>query len=173
LREVGSSADGAVVENVTIAVADPPELMVTDCPELQFASEGKPVQFGVIMTAPLLVNPFCDTNVSCVDPDCPGAETVTVVGFAEIEKPGGPVTVTVRGADVELAKFVLPPKLAVIWSCPAGRDVVVNTAWPFDKATDPRSVFPPLVLKNTTPPKGVGPPGGEVTTVAVNVTLCP
>jgi hypothetical protein len=84
-REFGAIADGAIVVKVTIAVAVPPAAMLTDDVELPLASEGKPEQTGASATIPLLVKSFCDVNVSVVDPDCPGDEIGTVVGFAVTE----------------------------------------------------------------------------------------
>jgi hypothetical protein len=84
-RESGVITDGAIVAKVTMAVAIPPAAMLTDDVELQLASEGKPEHTGAIATIPLLVKSFCDVNVRVVNPDCPGDEIVTVVGFAVME----------------------------------------------------------------------------------------
>ena len=92
-RKPGATAEGAVVLNVSVAVTEPFAGIVTEAPELQLDSDGRPVHVGATVTAPLLVNPFCDVNVSVVEPDCPGAVTGTVVGFAEIVNVGVGVTV--------------------------------------------------------------------------------
>jgi hypothetical protein len=95
LRQFGAADDGAVVVNVTVAVALPFVAIVTVAPELQLASDGRPEHTGVIITGPLLVNPFCAVNVSVAVPDCPGEEIFTVVGFAEIVNVGAGPTVSV------------------------------------------------------------------------------
>ena len=94
LREAGITADGAVVWQVTVAVALPFVGIVTDAPELHVVSEGRPETVGVIVTAPLLLNPFCPVKVSTVDPDAPGALTGIVVGFALIVNVGPGFTVS-------------------------------------------------------------------------------
>jgi hypothetical protein len=84
-----------------MAVAVPLAGMVTDAAELQRDPFGRPEQTGVTVTAPLLVNPFCDVNVNVVEPVCPGLGTGTVVGFAEIVKLGAALTVSVMLLEVE------------------------------------------------------------------------
>jgi hypothetical protein len=98
-RQSGTNDDAAVVVNVIIAVAVPFTGIVTEAPELQLVSDGRPAHTGLIVTGPLLLNPFCAVKVSVVVPACPGAKMVTVVGFAEIVKfgPGVTGTVSVRG----------------------------------------------------------------------------
>ncbi len=69
--------------------------MVTDAPELQRDPFGRPEQTGVMVTAPLLVKPFCDVNVNVVEPVCPGLGTGTVVGLAVTVNVGAGFTVSV------------------------------------------------------------------------------
>jgi hypothetical protein len=94
LRDAGIADDGAVVRNVTVAVAVPFAGMVIEEPELHVVSEGKPEHIGAIVTAPPLLNPFCAVNVSTVDPIPPGALTGIVVGFAITVNVGAGVTVS-------------------------------------------------------------------------------
>jgi ABC-type sulfate transport system permease subunit len=73
------------------------------CPlMLQLVSNGKPEHVGATVTLPLLLNPFCAVNVRVVDPDCPGAATLTVVGFAVTVNVGAGVTLSATVA-LELA----------------------------------------------------------------------
>ena len=68
--------------------------------KLQLLSDGKPLHIaGESVTLPALLNPFWAVKVSVVDPDCPGAATLIVVGFAATVKVG-PVTVKVAKVGV-------------------------------------------------------------------------
>jgi len=58
-----------MVLKVSVAVALPFAEMLTDAPELQLDSDGRPEHTGVIVTLPLLLNPFWPVNVSVVEPD--------------------------------------------------------------------------------------------------------
>lgn len=69
--------------------------------KLQFDSDGNnehPAETVKLMPA----RPFCDVNVSTVDPVCPGALTLIAVGFAVTVNVGGGVTVSAIAGDVEL-----------------------------------------------------------------------
>jgi hypothetical protein len=69
--------------------------MFTTAIEMQLDSLGRPEHMGVIVTLPLLANPFSPVIVSIVVPDCPGAEILMVVGFATTVNVGAGFTVTV------------------------------------------------------------------------------
>ena len=68
-------------------------LRVTEAGEkLQLLSDGNPVQeVGAKLSVP--VNPFMAVNVSVVEPEPPGLETMIVSGFAAMVKSGAAVTV--------------------------------------------------------------------------------
>jgi len=102
LRDAGTTEDGAIVTNVSIAVAVPFVASVIIDPELQVVSDGKPVHAGVIVAGPLLLNPFIAVNVIVVVPDEPGALMGTVVGFA----------VTVNAGAVDCTVIVMPVEAA-------------------------------------------------------------
>jgi len=93
LRDEGITADGAVVRNESVAVVVPFIGRLNDV-RLHVVSEGWFPHNGVIVTMPLLLNPFCAVIVSTVVPTAPGALTGIVVGFAEIVNVG-PFTVRV------------------------------------------------------------------------------
>ena len=80
----GITADAAVVATVSIVVAVPfAARVIVAGLKLQLDSLGMLEQSaGESVTAPLLLKPFSAVNVSVVEPDCPGAVTGMVAGFA-------------------------------------------------------------------------------------------
>jgi hypothetical protein len=78
----GTIADGAVVIMVSVVCAVPLATRVTvEGLKLQLLSVGSPLHIDDVSVA-LPLNPFCDVNISVVDPDCPGAGILIVVGLA-------------------------------------------------------------------------------------------
>jgi hypothetical protein len=98
LRESGATEEAAVVWKVSIAVAVPLVARVMEVPEPQVVPKGKPVQTGVIVTGPLLLNPLIAVKVSVVEPDPPGLLIGTVAGLA----------VTVNAGAVDCMVMVTP-----------------------------------------------------------------
>ena len=99
-RADGTRELGAVVATVRVTstvVVEEVKLTV-DGLKLQLLSDGKLEHIeGVRAAEP--VKPFCAVNVSVVDPDCPGALTLTTIGLALIVNVGVPVTVSVSKED--------------------------------------------------------------------------
>jgi hypothetical protein len=92
---IGATPDSAVVMIVNVVVAVPfAAMLIVVGLKLQLDSDGNPEQSAdVSVMLPLLLNPFSAVNVSTVDPDCPGAMTGIVVGFAATVNVGVGVTV--------------------------------------------------------------------------------
>lgn len=80
----GIAADAEVVATVSVVSIVPFAVrVIVEGLKLQVDSEGMSEQSDEeSVTDPLLLKPFAAVNVSVVEPDCPGAAMVMVVGFA-------------------------------------------------------------------------------------------